>query len=274
MEWRNIYRGMLMGVSDVVPGVSGGTIAVILGIYDELIAAINGVFTREWKRHLTFLVPLGIGIGAAIWAFSRVMNWLIANQPGPTFFMFIGLIVGILPFLFKESNAKSTFKWYHIVLLIIGIVLISLIKPPVEEAGIIIDKTMGTYFYLFLSGFLGSTAMILPGISGSLILVILGSYATVMESVENFEIGVILVVGIGILLGIITMSKIIHYFLSHFRTVTYSLIIGLVIGSIYVIYTTYIMPTDWTASTGQIITSVITFIVGLIVAFILGKIEH
>lgn len=262
MEWRNVYRGMLMGVSDIVPGVSGGTIAVILGIYDELIAAINGIFTREWKKHITFLVPLGIGIAAAILAFSRIINWLLANQPGPTFFMFIGLIVGIIPFLFRESNAKSTFKWYHIVLLIVGVILISQIKPPVEEAGVIINKTTGTYFYLFVSGFIASTAMILPGISGSLIFVILGSYATVMRALEDLKISVLLVVGIGVFLGIIIMSKVIHFFLTKYRTATFSLIIGLVIGSIYVIYTTYIMETDWTATVGQIITSVIVFIVG------------
>src|SRR5690625_3791444 len=96
MEWKNIYRGMIMGISDVVPGVSGGTIAVILGIYDRLIAAINGVFTKEWRKHLAFLIPLAIGVGLAIFLFSHLMNWLLENYERPTFYFFLGLIIGIL----------------------------------------------------------------------------------------------------------------------------------------------------------------------------------
>lgn len=263
-----------MGVSDIVPGVSGGTIAVILGIYDQLIAAINGLFTKEWKKHLAFLIPLGIGIGAAIYLFSHVMEWLLANHEGPTYFLFIGLIIGILPYLFKESNAKSTFKWYHIVLLLVGIALMSQVKPPIEEAEAIVDKSMGTYVYLFLSGFVASMAMILPGISGSLVLLILGAYETVLEAVRVIDIKVILIVGIGIILGIITMSKVIHYFLTNYRTATFAMIIGLVIGSIYVIYTTNIASSGWMDSIGTIITSAVVFIGGLLIAFLLGKIEY
>src|SRR5690625_6399571 len=88
VEWNNIYCGMAMGISDVVPGVSGGTIAVILGIYDQLIAAINGLFTRKWKSHLSFLVPLAIGMGLAIFTFSRVMNWLLKYHEQLTYYFF------------------------------------------------------------------------------------------------------------------------------------------------------------------------------------------
>src|SRR5699024_5672036 len=90
MEWKNIYRGLLMGASDVIPGVSGGTIAVLLGIYDRLIAAINGFFSKEWKKHLTFLIPLGIGMATAVLLLSRVIEWLFNHYPAPTnFFFFI-----------------------------------------------------------------------------------------------------------------------------------------------------------------------------------------
>src|SRR5699024_11407522 len=80
MEWKNIYRGMAMGVSDIVPGVSGGTIAVILGIYDQFIASINGLFSKDWKRHLAFLIPLALGMGIAIVLFSQVMKWLLNHH--------------------------------------------------------------------------------------------------------------------------------------------------------------------------------------------------
>src|SRR5690625_458954 len=127
MEWKNIYRGMVMGISDVVSGVSGGTIAVILGFYDQLIAAINGIFTREWRRHIGFLIPLGVGMVLAIFSFSRLMNWLLTSHEQSTYYFFLGLIVGILPYLFRESEARTTFKWQHILLLVIGIILISLL---------------------------------------------------------------------------------------------------------------------------------------------------
>src|SRR5690625_1609054 len=236
MEWKNLYRGMAMGISDVVPGVSGGTIAVILGIYDQLIASINGLFSRKWKSHLGFLVPLAVGMGLAIFTFSRVMNWLLKYHEQLTYYFFLGLIIGILPYLFHESDAKATFKWQHILLLLVGVLLISFLPLNPDEGIIIENKTFTTYLLLFFAGFIASAAMILPGISGSFVLVVIGVYKTVIHAVSTFDIKVIIVVGIGIALGIVTMSKIIHYFLKHYRTATFALIIGLVIGSVFVIF--------------------------------------
>src|SRR5690625_2233244 len=180
MEWKNIYRGMIMGASDIVPGVSGGTIAVLLGIYDQFIGAINGIFSRDWKRHLSFLVPLAIGVAAAILTLSRIMNWLLKYYPSPTYYFFLGLIIGILPLLFRESDAKTTFKLQHILLLILGFILVGLLvffKDP-NEGAVIVNKTMSTYVLLFFSGVFASAAMILPGISGSLVFLIMGVFPT------------------------------------------------------------------------------------------------
>ncbi|HLR72069.1 MAG TPA: DUF368 domain-containing protein [Pseudogracilibacillus sp.] len=268
MEWKNLYRGMVMGISDVVPGVSGGTIAVILGIYDQLIAAINGIFTREWKNHIRFLIPLGLGIGLAIFSFSRVMNWLLEHHEQATYYFFLGLIIGIIPYLFRESDARNTFKWQHILLLVLGIILISLLPLDVEEGSVIEHRTLSTYLLLFFSGFFASAAMILPGISGSFILVVLGVYKTIIHAVSIFDIKIILTVGIGIALGIVTMSKIIHYFLSNYRIATFAFIIGLVIGSIFVIFP------GWAMHFPQLILFIIVFAVGLLTAYMLGKVEY
>src|SRR5690625_3198466 len=175
MKWKNIYRGLVMGGTDVIPGVSGGTIAVLLGIYDQLIAAINGIFSREWKKHLGFLIPLGIGIVVAIFTVARVMEWLLIHHPEPTFYFFLGLIIGVLPLLLNVADAKTTFKVQHIVILLISATLIGLmIFLNEEEGAIITSRTTSTYILLFFSGALGSAAMVLPGISVSFILLLIG----------------------------------------------------------------------------------------------------
>lgn len=268
MQWKNLYRGFFMGVSDIVPGVSGGTIAVLLGIYDRLIASINGLFSKDWKQHLGFLIPLGVGAGLALFSLSHLMEWLLMAHPVPTFFAFIGLIIGVLPFLFHESEAKTNFRLIHYILLAVGIITLILLPETPSEGDIIFDRTLGIYTQLFFAGFIASTAMILPGISGSLILMIVGFYATVINGLKEFDILLILVVALGIFVGLITMSKIINYFLTHYRTATFALIIGLVIGSIFVIFPGIPVGTSmWLMST-------ITFIIGLLVAYLLGKVEY
>lgn len=270
MEWRNIYRGIVMGASDIVPGVSGGTIAVLLGIYDRLIAAINGVFSREWKAHLSFLVPLGIGVIIAIFSLSRLIDWLLIHHNGPTFFFFLGLIIGVLPLLFHEAGAKASFNRKHILVLIIGFVLIGSLfffQDP-SQGSIITDRSLPIYILLFFSGFMGSAAMILPGISGSFILLLIGVYATVINGIWSLKFDVILITGAGIFVGMVTMSKVINYLLVNYRTGTFAAIIGMVIGSTLVIFP------GWPGNTSGLIISVVTFAIGLGAAYVLGKVEY
>lgn len=269
MKWKNIYRGLMMGASDVIPGVSGGTIAVLLGIYDQLITSISGIFSKDWKKHLGFLIPLGIGMAAAVLLLSRVIEWLFEHYPGPTKFFFLGLIIGILPYLFQQANVKHTFKVKHYILLVAGAILISMmvfLQP--HEGAIITDRSMSTYILLFFSGMAGSAAMILPGISGSLVLLIIGVYTTVISAISNLQLDVLAVVGLGIICGILLVSKIIHFFLEHYRVATFALIIGLVIGSIVVVFP------GWPGGISMVLLSIVTFAVGLLVAYILGKVEY
>lgn len=268
MEWKNLYRGFAMGVSDVVPGVSGGTIAVLLGFYDQLIAAINNVFSRKWKESILFLIPIVLGMGTAIYSLSHLMKWLLANHSQPTYYFFVGLIIGVLPFLFRESDAKNTFQWYHYALMLLGIILILALPVNPTESPIITDRSMSTYILLFFSGMIASAAMILPGISGSFIMLVIGVYSTIMHAVSELEIPVIIVVGSGIAIGIITMSKIIHYFLKYYRHATFALIIGLVIGSIFVIFP------GFASTILSFILCLIVFVLGLFTAYLLGKVEY
>lgn len=269
MEWKNIYRGFVMGASDVIPGVSGGTIAVLLGIYDRLISAINGLFSKDWKKHLSFLIPLGIGIVLAIFLLAKVMKWLLLHHNGPTFFFFLGLILGVIPFLLREADVKNTFTTKHVAILIVAAISITLLLFLNDDAeAIITDRSLSTYLLLLFSGFIGSAAMVLPGISGSFMLLVIGVYDTVINAIDNLEIDVILVTGAGIFIGIIFMSKVINYFLTHFRTGTFAVIIGMVIGSIVVIFP------GWPISVPLLLISILTFAIGLTAAYILGKVEY
>ncbi|WP_404451177.1 DUF368 domain-containing protein [Virgibacillus necropolis] len=269
MEWKNIYRGMLMGASDVIPGVSGGTIAVLLGIYDRLIASINGIISKDWKKQLGFLIPLGIGIGTAILLLSRLIEWLFEHYAGPTQFFFLGLIIGILPYLFHEADAKRTFEMKHYIVLLVGAVIVaSMAFIQSGEPGIIEDISTSTYILLFFSGVIASSAMILPGISGSFMLLIIGVYPTIISAISNLRLDIIAVTGVGIVIGILVMSKIINFFLQNYRYATFALIIGLVIGSIFVVYP------GFPSSTSFVWLSVMTFAGGLLVAYILGRVEY
>lgn len=269
MEWKNIYRGMIMGASDVIPGVSGGTIAVLLGIYDRLIAAINGVVSKDWKKQLGFLVPLGIGVGTAILLLSHAIEWLFEYYPGPTKFFFLGLIIGVLPYLLHKADAKTKFRTGHFLLLLIGAIFVaSLGFLQTGEVTVIENMSTSTYILLFFSGVIASSAMILPGISGSFMLLIIGVYPTVIGAISNMQFDIVAVTGAGIVIGIVLMSKIINFFLMNYYTGTFAIIIGLVIGSIFVVFP------GWSTTASLALLSIGAFALGLAVAYILGKVEY
>ncbi|MBE1554443.1 DUF368 domain-containing protein [Sporosarcina limicola] len=261
MQWRNLYRGFFMGISDLIPGVSGGTIAFILGIYDELLASISGFFSRNWKKHIGFLLPLGIGVGVALLSLSKVIKYLLENHHAPTQFFFLGLIIGVLPFIAKQADVKRNFKAGHFLLIILlGVALAStaFIKPL--DATPIMVLTGSNAVGLFFAGWAGSMAMLLPGISGSFILLLLGVYSTAIGALANLNFPIIAVIGAGVIVGFIVSSKAISYLLTHFTYVTFAIIIGLILGSVVVVYPG--MPTGGAA----IALSIVTFIAGLAVA--------
>lgn len=259
MDWKNIYRGLLMGVTDLIPGVSGGTVAFILGIYDRLLEAISGFFSRDWKKHIGFLVPLGIGIVAALLIFSRLIDYLLEHHMEPTQFFFMGLIIGVIPFIWKQAGASKNFKSSHIFgLVFVAILLASMafIKPN-EAAEPMTSLDVSTFFILFFSGWLASMAMLLPGISGSFILLLIGVYSTAIRALKDFNLPLILTIGAGVIVGFIISSKVIRYLLANFQHMTYAIIIGLIFGSFFVMFPG--VPTG-----SALILSIITFLMGLV----------
>lgn len=260
MEWKNIYRGILMGISDLIPGVSGGTIAFILGIYDRLLESISGFFSRDWKKYLGFLVPLGTGIAITLLLFSRVIEYLLEQHYEATQFFFMGLIIGVIPYIMKQAEVKKNFTARHLVILVvIGAALAATAFIPTEEnLAPITSLTLPVFFLLFFSGWLASMAMLLPGISGSFILLLLGVYSTAINALSSLNIPIAMAIGAGVIVGFIVSSKAIQYLLEHFTYVTYAAIIGLILGSLFVVFP------GFSADSTTLITSLITFALGLV----------
>ncbi|MCM4168971.1 DUF368 domain-containing protein [Arenibacter sp. H213] len=243
MENRNLFnyliitlKGMAMGAADVVPGVSGGTIAFISGIYEELITSINNVnpsLLKIWRRegfkafwiklNGSFLLSLLLGIAISILSLAKFISWLLENQPIPLWSFFFGLVVASIFFVGKEIK-----KWTlaTVLMLIFGAAIAYYVTtlPPSEN----IDSLP----YLFFSGALAICAMILPGISGAFILVLLGSYKTILDAVHERDIKIVLTVGLGAIFGLLSFAKLLKWMFTHYKNITLALLTGFIIGSL------------------------------------------
>ncbi|EFC01365.1 TPA: DUF368 domain-containing protein [Staphylococcus aureus] len=274
-KWINILKGFAMGTSDLVPGVSGGTIALLLGIYNQFIASISGIFSRRFWPSFTFLIPIIIGVLLAMGSLSNLFNYLLSQHHIPTMFFFGGLIIGIVPYLLKISNYKTSFTTKHYMMVIAGIailIVITLMNNSDKHAGETLTLSTGLIIKYFIAGMCASSAMLLPGISGSFMLLVFGVYGTVMLAISevvklNFAgLPILLAVGFGVLAGFIISSKIIQYFLTHHKLMTFALIIGFVVGSLFAVFPG--LPTNivmW-------FVSLVVFIIGFIVSLTLGRI--
>ncbi|HCZ9893226.1 TPA: DUF368 domain-containing protein [Staphylococcus aureus] len=274
-KWINILKGFAMGTSDLVPGVSGGTIALLLGIYNQFIASISGIFSRRFWPSFTFLIPIIIGMLLAMASLSNLFNYLLSQHHIPTMFFFGGLIIGIVPYLLKISNYKTSFTTKHYMMVIAGIailIVITLMNNGDKHAGETLTLSTGLIIKYFIAGMCASSAMLLPGISGSFMLLVFGVYGTVMLAISevvklNFTgLPILLAVGFGVLAGFIISSKIIQYFLTHHKLMTFALIIGFVVGSLFAVFPG--LPTNivmW-------FVSLVVFIIGFIVSLTLGRI--
>ncbi|MEB6045884.1 DUF368 domain-containing protein [Staphylococcus xylosus] len=275
IKWSNLWKGFAMGTTDLVPGVSGGTIALLLGIYDDFIRSISGIFSKRFWESLKFLIPIGLGMVIAIGVLSKLINYLLSTHTVPTMFFFVGLIGGIIPYLLKTSKFKQTFSIQHYILLLLGIVIIvviTLLNNGDKHAGETLSLNSGLIIKYFIAGMCASSAMLLPGISGSFMLLVFGVYGTVMFAISEFmslnfaAIPVLLTVGLGVICGFLFSSKLIQYLLSYYTFLTYALIIGFVVGSLYAVFPglpgTFI---TW-------IISIITLILGFVISYKLGKI--
>lgn len=231
-----VLKGMAMGAADVVPGVSGGTIAFISGIYEELIESINNVnlslfktlkkegIAAFWKQlNGNFLVALFCGILISVVSLAKGISWLLLNQPILLWSFFFGLVVASILFVGKSIN-----KWNlaTIVMLIIGAIAAYYITtlPPSENTD--------SLPYLFFSGALAICAMILPGISGAFILVLLGSYKVILDAVHERDIKIVATVGLGAIFGLLSFARLLKWMFKNYKDLTLAILTGFILGSL------------------------------------------
>lgn len=231
-----ILRGCAMGAADVVPGVSGGTIAFITGIYEELIDSIKGIdlqavklllklkFADFWKKvNGNFLLSVVLGIAISIFSLAKLMTWLLEHHPIYIWSFFFGLIIASSVLVAKEIKQWNIFTIISLIAGACAAYTITVMTPA---------ETPDTWWFIILSGAIAICAMILPGISGAFILLLLGKYSYILGAVSSLNIGVILLFIVGAIAGIISFSHLLSWLLKNYHTLTVSLLTGFMVGSL------------------------------------------
>ncbi|MCL2009208.1 MAG: DUF368 domain-containing protein [Synergistaceae bacterium] len=287
---RNFFNGMAFGVTEIVPGVSGGTIALVLGFYYELIEIVNH-FAENHRKYLRYLFPFLLGNAVGVIVFSSIMNYLLTSHSFPTMSFFMGLIAGVIPMVYvKAKEPGRGFRPGEIALAalpVLMLVIISELKSPVITAPAEIINNMGVPFmlFIFLAGIMAAMALVLPGFSGSFVLLLLGIYHLAIYSISSIrhlladitnvplmlDIGKVLgPLGIGIIIGVLLMARVIEKSLKNYYRGTYLVILGLLIGSVYALCKAPIVFQSGT-SAAILVAGLATFLSGGAISFALGK---
>ncbi len=238
-----MFKGMAFGLSNIVPGLTGGAILIMLGVYEEFVDALGNFFINRSRRkaYLIFLGSLGLGAGIAILLFARLMTWLLAQQPALMMFFFMGLLLGTIPSLFSLHDDLH-FTPRRGVAALGGLALVVLAKAVGQQGSQAISMaesgSLVSLVYAFVAGFFAGGANVLPGISGAYIMLLTGMYGPIMEAISALSRLVIhwevlVPSGIGIALGLVGFSKMIDLALKRAPAISCYVILGLLLGSVY-----------------------------------------
>jgi putative membrane protein len=266
--------GIIFGMTNVIPGVSTGTMMVVFGCYDIVCGALALDF-KHIKKHLTFLVLFGIGamvgLGGAIFAVSEFLE----RFPVPTYLFFIGLIIGSLPIIKKNLKEGGKIKKSHIIFAVIAFAVVvglySLQVAEIAEETIQLTPAFGAR--LFFGGFTAAAALIIPGISGAFILLLFGIYPVITGAAKTFMGGeviindllILVIAGVGIITGVVFGARLIKWLLSRFYTAVYCVIMGLMVGSIITLFPAGLgLNLPW-------IIGMLMFFAGMVIPYIAGK---
>lgn len=253
-------RSYITGASMTVPGISGGSMAMVFGIYDRIIASVPLLLTKDFKRAFLFLLLTG-GCGL-IGAFSAspLLSYLLSNFYKVVMFFFVGAIVGSIPMIVKKSNLKKD-NWYYILFSILGIAIVTLVGFIPED---IVRLGESSFISQFICGVLVSIGFVLPGISFSYLLVVLGLYEALITHLSQLEILPLIPLSVGIVVGIFLLTGLLKKSMEDYPSVTFPLILGFLIGSIPQVFPQ--LPVK-----GEIIASILTFLMGLFIIYFVSK---
>jgi len=276
-------KGFIMGIANIIPGVSGGTLAIILGIYEEFIAALSHLFKR-FKENIKFIIPLGIGILASIATMSNVIDYSFNHFPVATSLFFVGLVIGGIPLLSsKVRGKKDSRKLNNAIVFILTFSLVIFMAC----AEFIFSESYGVSFanigiigliLLFLVGILAAGTMVIPGVSGSLVLMLIGYYHPVIKTVkalvhfENVAHNVLIlgVFGVGLIIGIIGISRLFEYLFKKHETITYYGVLGFIYASVIAIPISVVSTIDVKFKVLEILIGIAMLFVGIVVSCKLG----
>lgn len=270
-----VLKGFLIGVANIIPGVSGGTLAITLGIYEKLINTISHFF-KNLKENIKFIIPIGIGAVLSILLLSRVISFCLKEYTLATILFFIGLILGGIPLLNKKIKGHyKNFSNIVIFLITFGLVLlISILKG--ENIVSFANMTFVNYIWLFLVGVIAAATMIIPGVSGSFVLMLLGYYQPIIDTISSLtkfqniwsSMLILIPFGIGVLVGIVAISKLLEFLFKKFEVKTYFGVMGFIFASIITIFTG---AEGLIFSVPQLLIGILLFGIGFIVAYKLGE---
>lgn len=270
--------GITVGLANIIPGVSGGTMMVVLGLFNRVMESISGLFSiknENRKDDFIFLCILGIGAVVGLVVFAKVLDVLFNTMPTQTMFAFVGMVMFSIPALLKKEINIEKVNIIYLIIGIMFIIILQLFSPETNEYVVTLFPTISfTYIgIMFLAGMVSGGAMFIPGVSGSMLLIITGQYylfKSLLSNVTSFQLNILVplfTMGIGIILGIIISSKITKYCLQNHHRNTMSFLLGLVIASSIVlipVHVSYTLPLT--------ITCLIAFTIGGLLVVLLEKI--
>lgn len=288
----DMIKGVFIGIANIIPGVSGGTMAVSLGIYDKLIASVSNLL-KDWKKSLMTLLPIILGCGAGIIGFSYAINYLLEKHTFVTCMTFVGLILGGIPVLVRSlrkelRKANSSIGISGVISFLVLFAVAALLPMINSDTEVLKTFTVspGTLIGLFLVGVVASATMVVPGVSGSLVMMVLGYYYGILETITSFLSAVksmdmagimngfilLMPFGIGVLLGIFLIAKLITFLFERYGIQTYCAILGLIAASPFAIF--YNTGLFWQLSSlkiGTVLLGIVLAVAGAVITSILGE---
>ena len=277
-------KGFIMGIANIIPGVSGGTLALTLGIYERFIGAISHFFSNL-KENIKFLLPIAIGLCLAILSMSRVIDYSYEHFPIPTTLFFVGLVIGGIPMLYHKVKGKKEGKQissWIILLMTFSLVIVMAFADQLFGTTAKVNLSglnLWGYLILFCVGVIAAATMVIPGVSGSLVLMLLGYYYPILKIVkaltkfENLGENIVIagVFGVGVLVGIVLISKIIEFLLKKCETKTYYGVLGVIFACVLAIpISTYNEVENLVFSIPQVFIGIIMMAIGGMIAYKLG----